>query len=286
MIIRAFYIIITSPCFLWLSTGGPGDGLARPVAAESNAEDGASRIVALLGKSSTGDKQESLNEQGDLSVLLFAKYKLQLQDDYQKRRQDRDSQSRFLGYVEGILGAAPPDRWVKALYNHNDRPKFGYFVNDPQIFQDLNSRVRIPKHLHISETEKKIVYTNKDKIEFDLTAPIVKIRKVSNASFEYLNLSEDSLQIYIATYSGNGSAYGIGAISKKSSKIVWTASVWAIGTMGSTGSPMQYVDIKVGKDSIVVYGCCLGHLYVESFSKLDGTPVARFSTNLWGYGDW
>lgn len=217
------------------------------------------------------------------------------------QKQIRDGITRWMGFVEGQLGVAPPERWCDYL-------KTGFRINNDYSLAKDPTRMH-PIFFDSSKDEKENVFnvlpglTSSTRISATRSGSRVIFRlgndtkwEVDLASLEHVPLNADdgfescSVDWYVdenheaIVLRGMGlSMYSIVIRSRSKPEISWSSFGGGGDNIGARcGAGHDHiVYITANKDIIYVFGrsnCCV---YVDGYDVQRKTRVGRFSSSFW-----
>lgn len=200
---------------------------------------------------------------------------------------DRRALQRFVGFVEGRLRIVLPDWWEGAMLRASATDQLILFVPGKKRQRPF-SRVQDGQlaGVAMSHGTQAYVLENGDLEVFNdsektvIPAELWRDLQKASSSLDGLGALTTESHLFLVLYPNSGGRYWLHCIDRGTSRVVWTESVWGEHDIpvNAQGANQQWVDIRLARDAIFVFGKGLFSMYVEVFSTVDGSPVCRFST--------
>lgn len=188
---------------------------------------------------------------------------------------------RFLGFVDGRIRHRPPTAFEDAVLSatatdqgliyFTSRSALKLFSAEDGGIPSLNAAARREgKALHVKcgDFVWRVAYPGKENSS--------SIYDVDSAT-----LLVDGDTVYLATPFDRGSAFYLYAVDRESRKVQWASDVRGDGGLVTYSGrrSKQRVLLAADDESLVLFGCGGESLYIESFSRKDGSRKFRFCTD-------
>ncbi len=194
----------------------------------------------------------------------------------------RDPASRFIGAVESLVGATPPQFWIDAV-EAAARPYTRFPLNRKVKLRDLGRNVFCLNNAPLASKNAGAVYLLLDK-DLDISALLkdVQARNDNSQSMNLFAAAGERGTVLLAAHTDAGYSYPVYCYSNTTNKALsWKCEVWASYRETSTGQNSHFVSLAIARDQLVVYGSDGLSVYVEAFDLRTGMPLLRFSSCLW-----
>ncbi len=212
-------------------------------------------------------------------------------DSDQGRPVDPVHLQRFLGYLEGRLQISVPVWWEKifltAFPNRGDFITFRF--EKLEHYGLAGENFLAPKGTSVARRDRNLLLTVK---EGSVLLPTEVVEAARALGIEEGDAKEYQLsalvapeRAYVVVHGGLSMWCGtLYCIDRKSSKVVWTADIWAWGMSGGTSGflplAQHQVALHLRNGQIVVLGIDSMCAYVEGFNAQDGKNEFRFNTSV------
>jgi hypothetical protein len=189
---------------------------------------------------------------------------------------------RFVGHVEQQLGVDVPEWWMKSLLN-STRDVSSFAPMEYTQFRPLRHESAIAARPAYRIDERSISAGAETII--DLRTLEKMFSGLDDKTIHYCSVAHDASNVLVAFYSDFPVPYVLQCIDRRTLKPVWTANVWAGGSLFKPhGRSSHVVELVISADGVLVFGCGSSAIYIEGFAMTSGKAWARFSSTFWDDG--
>src|SRR5262249_21147858 len=183
--------------------------------------------------------------------------------------QSKDERARLVGRIEGHLGIACPQRWINILYE-TDLPFKRVRESQSIKYKDIGGGWRsLGQDIEMHETDLFIKTSSGRTLLMR-----VPTSRETTQSIEYARGPEAGQ--YVLAFPPTGSRdYEITLVDTVKNKALWRSRVWSTSFVLSSGVPLHYCFLVVGRSQCVVFGADPHAVYIESFDVDTGKPMVR-----------
>jgi len=185
---------------------------------------------------------------------------------------------RTAGFVAGRIGVPVPKWWEDSLQinNYSDPTNYGMLETATgDVFYFSNG-------LHLAETAGAMALSVDD-IKIEVAVADVR-RFADGIRNNRLTAVSDNRNIYVLFYSMAGSKAKLVAFARDRKGALWESDIWCLGIDNLeviTGTWEHRAMLRLGKQSVVVFGAGTGGSYVEAVNTQSGKNVGRYCRDLW-----
>ena len=215
----------------------------------------------------------------DCGVALAAGWEIVRRSAPQEKRPnttalDESALSRFLGLVEGRTSIAVPQVWEAVLFSatfNSDRDLYFSRLKAPGSKAILDAEGRVDAHRGTVRREGDRWTVESKSGMWSLTA------RDYPADIAAIMLTDRNA--YVAVYGSEPFPYTLFAVDRSSSKVLWSTEVRADGgSMDHTGTWWHEVQLRLNRDTLIVFGISVSVAYIEAFDAETGKGLYKFST--------
>jgi hypothetical protein len=195
----------------------------------------------------------------------------------------RELPGHFVGFVEGRLNVVIPRTWeeniLSAEANSQMTIQFPNVQRKPGGFRKTASGYFAPSSVDVKTVDNGL-HVLMGESEFRLDDALVERSRAKLGRVTGLSALIAGESCYVALYTDDSHPYYMHCVERESSKLLWTANVWAglpEGVLSRSGS--RHLVNMVLKDGVLyLFGTCFECGYIEAVEVAGGKSIFRFST--------
>jgi hypothetical protein len=186
---------------------------------------------------------------------------------------------RFLGFVEGRVGAAPPVAWERGLLTVTSGGSATRFFPTPPKVNATRSRFRVPDDISFEVVDG---FGRIKVADRSTSFPIGVLDELSDSDNPTLAAIVDVDCGVVAAYSDTGDPLVLVCLESKTGTVKWNAYGWGTGMAIATGQGHSHtVELVIANGGVFVFSIGAFAATIERFDLENGKATFRFCTADW-----
>lgn len=176
--------------------------------------------------------------------------------------------ARFCGFLEGRLGVAVPNWWMKDSEEASSKNYVKTMVRDQDVYVSDNIRIVEGSENLVASVDRSKVLLSEDVLRshvYKMLDP--QVVACTNGRF-----------CAVAIHTDAGFPFSLFGCDAVQGKVLWEQRVWALGRDSTVSRTFQAVDVAIVDDRVIVFGDESCGAFVEGFRSKDGQNQFRFAT--------
>jgi len=205
-------------------------------------------------------------------------------DELLTKKINRRALHQFAGFVEGRLKTDLPEWWKTTLLKASayGRGNIDLQRQKRKPYLKTDAGVYAPLGIGITRPEEGGIEFYSFETDESCRVPAQLWRKTTDKMLApAVTAVFHEKRCYVGIHGAISGSFQLRCLECETSKVVWSAQVWAsLAGGGFSGPPanLHFVTLKPRGDRILVFGKEPGGMYVEGFSLKDGKNQFRFGT--------
>jgi hypothetical protein len=191
--------------------------------------------------------------------------------------------ARFVGFVDGRLPVDLPEWWEANVASAKGSPygNTAFIPSEKSPWVDGETTPLTPKGVATLRVGDG-VEVDVGNVGFRIPAKVFESAHIAVGAGMVSPVVEGESIFVVVAPSDTFWPGRLARFDRASGKLLWDSEIWVGGKLSSVaigGRLENFAEPKIGRDgNVYVFGTAGICAYIEAFSRVDGTPILRFST--------